>query len=269
MDYLITSDDTKIYYRVQGSGIPIIFIHGFSENHTCFRIQQKVLSKQYKTITYDLRGHGESDRRDKGLSLERFALDLKELISFLKLEDVILVGWSMGASIIFEYIKEFGSERLSKACIIDKSPKVINDDNWKLGLYHGRYKSLDGIRDLKLIKDNWIEFGEGFINTMAPYFNDTQRQIVMEKLNDNSPNIMYSMWKSMIQKDYRNILDKIDIPALILFGEKSTLYSIEVGEYLRDNIKDSQLVIFKDCTHLLVLEKPIEFNREISEFIES
>lgn len=268
MEELITSDNTKIYYKVKGQGVPIIFIHGFSENHSCFRIQERVLSKKYKIITYDLRGHGQSDRVDKGLNLERFARDLKELIDHLQLEDVTLVGWSMGASIIFEYIRNFGLQGLSKICIIDKTPKLINDNTWKLGLYHGSYTREDGIRDLNLIKRDWMDFGEGFIKTMAPYFNGDQMEIAKEKLKLNDPKVMYSMWESMIEEDYRCILEKISIPTLILFGEKSTLYSIKTGEYLRDNIKDSQLIVFKDCTHLLVLENPIKFNKVFGEFIE-
>lgn len=267
MAYMITSDDIKIYYEVKGEGIPIVFIHGFSEDHNSFRIQQRVLSKRYKTITYDLRGHGISDRIDKGLNLERFALDLRELIAYLQLEYVILVGWSMGASIIFEYINSFGLEKLSKICIIDKSPKAINDTTWDLGLYHGNYTMEDGMEDLKLIDNSWMKFAEKFIRTMAPYFNENQFKIAMEKINNNSPDIMYSMWESMIGKDYRDTLDKITIPTLILFGEKSTLYSVEVGEYLRGNIQDSKLIIFKGCTHLLVLENPIEFNRVLEEFL--
>ena len=267
MGYMITSDNIKIYYKVKGEGVPIIFIHGFSEDHYCFRIQEKALSKKYKIITYDLRGHGESDRADIGLNLERFALDLRELIEYLQLKTVNLVGWSMGSSIIFEYINKFGTEKLEKICIIDKSPKAINDNTWNLGLYHGKYTMEDSIIDLKLIKDNWIEFSEKFIKIMAPYFNETQFNIARERMKVNTSTVMYSMWKSMIQKDYRPTLKEINISTLILFGGKSTLYSIEVGEYLRDNIKDSKLIIFEDSTHLLVLENPIKFNRVLKEFI--
>lgn len=267
MEHMVTSDNIKIYYNIKGEGIPIIFIHGFSEDHTCFRIQERVLSKQYKIITYDLRGHGQSNSGNRGLNLKRFALDLKELIDCLQLDQVNLVAWSMGASIIFEYIKSFGLEKLSKICIVDKGPKMINDSNWKLGLYHGKYTREDAEKDLNLIEDNWMGFGERFIKTMAPYFNENQMEIAREKLKKNSPNVMYSMWKSMIEKDYRNVLDKISIPTLIIFAEKSTLYSIELGEYLRDNIRDSKLIVFEDCTHLLVLENPIKFNRVIEEFI--
>lgn len=267
MDFFITKDKAKIYYEVKGEGKPIVFIHGFTEDHNSFRIQQRVLSKKYKIITYDLRGHGISDRVNYGLNLERFTLDLRELIDYLELEDVVLVGWSMGVSIIFEYINIFGLEKISKICIIDKSPKVINDNNWNLGLYHGRYTKEDALKDLELIKNNWVVFADKFVNTMAPYFNEKQYKIAMEKMKSNSPHVMYSIWESMIEKDYRTILDRITVPTLILFGEKSTLYSVEVGEYLNQKIISSKLEIFEDCTHLLVLENPIRLNRVLEEFI--
>ena len=95
MESFITSDGVNIYYELKGEGVAIVFIHGFTEDHNSFRIQQRVLSKKYKVITYDLRGHGMSDRIDHGLDMERFAIDLRELIDYLKLGKVMLVGWSM------------------------------------------------------------------------------------------------------------------------------------------------------------------------------
>ncbi|MBU5428360.1 alpha/beta hydrolase [Tissierella pigra] len=266
MNFFNTSDNVKTYYEIKGEGNPIIFIHGFTETHDSFRIQQRILSKKYKTITYDIRGHGLSSRVDYGLNMERLALDLKEFIDYLDLQDIVLVGWSMGTSIIFEYINIFGEYNLSKICIIDKGPKVLNDNNWNLGLYHGKYTMEDALKDLSLIKDNWMEFTERFIKSMAPYFNKKQFSISMDKMKNNSPNIMYSIWKSMIEKDYRKTLSKIHIPALIIFGGESTFYSIDTGRYLKENIINSELVIFQDCTHLLVLENPIRFNRVLEEF---
>lgn len=267
MSFFSTKDNVNIYYEIKGEGLPIVFIHGFTEDHNSFRIQQKVLSKNNKVITYDLRGHGVSDRVEHGLNLERFALDLRDLIDYLELKDLVLVGWSMGVSIIFEYINIFGLEKITKLCLIDKSPKPINDDNWNLGLYHGNYTKEDALKDLELINNNWMVFADKFVNTMAPYFTEKQYKIAMEKMKSNSPHVMYSMWKSMIEKDYRDVLAKIDIPTLIIFGEESTLYSVEVGEYLKMKIKNSRLEIFEDCTHLLVLENPIRLNKELDSFI--
>lgn len=267
MSYINTSDNTKLYYEIKGEGKPILFIHGFSEDHNSFRIQQRALSKKYKIITYDLRGHGISDRVNYGLNIERFALDLKELIEALDLKDVILVGWSMGASIIFEYINQFALKDIDKICIVDMGPKSINTEDWKFGLIHGKYKIDDFKEDLDLIKDDWLKFAQKFIKKMSPDFDEKQFNIAVDKIKQNSPHVMHAMWKSTMEKDYRNILKKIDIPTLILFGENSTFYSTKTGEYLRENISKSKLIVFEKCTHLLVLENPIKFNKALEEFI--
>lgn len=267
MDFFTTSDKVKIYYEMSGQGRPVVFIHGFSEDHKSFKIQQRVLSKDYKIISYDLRGHGNSDRVDYGLNLKRFALDLKELIDILDLQDLVLVGWSMGGSIIFEYIRQFGMERIYKLCIVDTSPKGMNDEEWKMGLLHGDYKIEDGKRDLDLIKDDWIEFAKKFIILISPYFDERQFNIALNKMKKNSSHVMYSMWKAILDEDYRDVLEKINVDTLLLFGEESTLYSNDTAVYLEENIKDSKLIIFEGCTHLLVLQNPVKLNRVLEEFI--
>ena len=86
-------------------------------------------------------------------------------------------------------------------------------------------------------------------------------------MSKNKAELMYNIWKSIIDKDYRQVLRNISLPTLLLFGEKSTLYSLEVGKYLNDKICDSKLIVFEECTHLLVLENPIKFNRVLEDFI--
>ena len=80
MPYYVTNDNVKIYYEVKSNGKPLILIHGYSGNRHFFRKQTPVLVHKYKVIYYDLRGHGDSDKPEHGLYIERFAQDLKELI---------------------------------------------------------------------------------------------------------------------------------------------------------------------------------------------
>lgn len=268
MAYFRTSDNVNIYYETNGKGIPIIFIHGFSESSDIFRIQKRTLSKKYKIISYDIRGHGESDRVKFGLSMNRLSIDLKELIIHLGLDRVVIVGWSMGASILLEYIRNFGTNKLSKICIVDKSPKIINDENWNLGLYHGKYRSQDFKSDVNMIRDNFPEFCRRFIKSMSTNLSEKEFNIGLEKISRNSNEVLYYLWKSMGENDYRDTIKNIGIETLIVFGENSNLYSIETGEYLRDNIEKSKLEVFSKCGHLLILENPREFNRSIERFIE-
>lgn len=267
MAYFKTSDNTNIYYKISGKGLAIIFIHGFSESGDVFKIQRRALSKKYKVITYDVRGHGKSDRTNYGLTIHRLSIDLEELISYLKLKRVIVVAWSMGSSILFEYIRNFGSKKLYKICIVDKGPKMINDENWNLGLYHGKYKLEDFKIDLEMIVNDFPKFCKNFIRSMSANLNEREFKIGLEKMSKNSKEVLYSLWKSMGESDYRDLIKTIDIETLIVFGKNSILYSIETAEYLRDNIEKSKLEIFPKSGHLLILENPRKFNTVLENFI--
>lgn len=136
MAYFTTKDNCKIYYEEHGSGEPLIFIHGWSCNHKFFKYQVDEFAKKYRVILYDFRGHGQSDRSsltERGMNLNRFAADLHELIEHLELKEVNVVGWSMGTSTLLAYAREFKCQYIKKMCFIDMTPKLLNDDEWKLG----------------------------------------------------------------------------------------------------------------------------------------
>lgn len=267
MNYFNSIDNIKIYYEVKGEGTTVILIHGFSANHDVFRVQQRVLSKDYKIITYDLRGHGLSNNLDGEITIEMLAYDLKELIDHLGLRDIVLVGWSLGGSILLKYLSLFGGHKISKICLIDTSPKVINDKEWKLGLYHGEYYLEDGIVDLNLIKANFEEFSHKFIRSMAPNLKEKHFEIAVNNMLNNDSNTMFQIWSSLLKMDIREDLSKINMETLLIFGGKSSLYSKQVGTYLNNHIKDSKLIVFEDNSHLVVQENPIGINRVLKKFI--
>jgi pimeloyl-ACP methyl ester carboxylesterase len=98
-------------------------------------------------IVYDLRGHGQSDRGDiaeRNMDLTRFAEDLYELIEGLRLDKVNLVGRSMGTSTLFAYVRKYGCRYVNKLCMIDMTPKLLIDDEWKLGVF-GSFSHKDNL----------------------------------------------------------------------------------------------------------------------------
>lgn len=268
MTYLDTSDGGRIYYDLSGEGMPIVFIHGFAESAQVFRIQKRALSKKYKVITYDIRGHGRSDTGEDKIDIDRLSLDLEELLIHLKLDKYVLVAWSMGASVLLSYIEKFGTDKLEKIVIVDKSPKMLNDDSWSLGFYHGEYSIEDWKSDLKLLRDDFPSFIQKFTENISNDLSNREIKIAREKMEKNSKDVLYSLWKSMGESDYRYVLDRIDIETLLVFGGKSKLYSLETGKYLKDKIKKSRVEVFEENGHLLVLENPRRFNQLLESFIE-
>jgi pimeloyl-ACP methyl ester carboxylesterase len=264
---MVTDDGIRIYYEDRGKGKPIVFVHGWSgAGKASFGIHTAYLSKRFRVITYDLRGHGASDRPEYGLTMTRFARDLEQLMDNLDLKDVTLVGHSMGAHILFEYVNVFGCGRLSKAVIVDMTPKLVNDETWHMGLYHGNFDRIDNQRAMTTMCDDWGSFAEDFMYRVAPGMGPQEFKMAMKQSMANTPHVMYAMWHAMSAVDYRDTVVKITVPTLVIYGEKSTLYSSETANYLKSKIPDSRIVVFEGCGHMLPLENPDKFNRVIEEF---
>jgi pimeloyl-ACP methyl ester carboxylesterase len=125
-----TSDGVQLSYIRQGSGRPIVLIHGWSQCAEEFKHQIEPLSARYDVIAVDQRSHGESQKVPYGLRISRLSKDLYELVTELDLNGVALLGHSMGACVIWCYIDLFGPERLSKIILVDQSPFLMTDPYW-------------------------------------------------------------------------------------------------------------------------------------------
>ena len=270
MAYFLTDDNVKLFYDVTGEGDKtLVLIHGWSAHHDFFKKQIPELSKKYKIVSYDLRGHGASEIPENGYTIARYAQDLKNLIDFLQLKDVAVAGWSMGTHIIFDYVRQFGCSNLSKLILIDMTAKLITDENYTLGLY-GKFTHEDNLGTLVTMNDSWSAFVDAFVPAIyarSGCRNQADLDWNFQEALKNSATVMTRMWITMSSQDYRDVLPEITVPTLITFGEESFLYAAENSEYLGSKIKDSKVVGFPKCGHGLMLEEPEKFNREVIDFI--
>lgn len=267
MPYFATEDNCKLYYEEHGNGKAVVFVHGWSCNRHYFKKQLPAFFDNYKVLSYDLRGHGDSDRPEYGLHLTQFAKDLKDLIAYRGLKDVTLIGWSMGVHIIFEYIKQYGCENLSNLVLIDMTAKMVTDENWKLGLF-GDYDRKAAMEYLEEITRCWDSVAEGFVPAMfgENYPIKEEMEWTLAQAKKNTTHVMVNMWLAIVQQDYRDLLPKITVPTLITYGAKESLYYPDASEYMNKNIKDSKLAAF-DGGHIHFMQDADNFNKVVMDFI--
>ena len=99
-------NNTGIYYEVAGQGAPLLFIHGLASSCKSWKKQVPYFSQRYRVITFDIRGHGRSDKRMEPYSIQLFASDAVELLRALGVESAHIVGFSMGGMIAFQLAVE-------------------------------------------------------------------------------------------------------------------------------------------------------------------
>ena len=125
-----TRDGVALHYLEFCSGRTIVMIPGWSQSAVLFREQLLPMSKHFRCFAVDMRGHGESENNGHGFTIDRLATDLKEFIDELSLENPILLGHSMGASVLCRYVENYGTENLSKMVFVDQAPVLLKDPEW-------------------------------------------------------------------------------------------------------------------------------------------
>ena len=105
----------ELYYEDHGTGQPVVLIHGYPLDGSSWERQaREIRAAGYRVVTYDRRGFGRSSKVETGYDYDTFAADLDTVLTTLDLNDVILVGFSMGTGELARYAKLFGTDRVAK-----------------------------------------------------------------------------------------------------------------------------------------------------------
>ncbi len=264
-------DGMPIYYTDQGEGAPIFLIHGWTMNHKFFRHNVPELSRNHRVVTMDIRGHGHSGKQELNMSLRQAAKDARALIDHLGLDQVTIVGWSMGTSLIFHYLDQYSGERLKGAVYVDMTPYLVNEGGWE----HGVFGTLDYAAAYALERDileDRLAVEEAFIPACFKGGEAPDGETVEWWLRESMltpTGVMVAFWTSMVAHDWREQLARTTVPVLLCYGSGSALYPTGIGEHLDEQIPKSELVVFEESGHSPFWEEPEKFNREVVRFAAS
>jgi 3-oxoadipate enol-lactonase len=253
----------SIDYNIFGkpSGLPVVFIHGFPFSQEMWRPQVAELSRDYRVITYDVRGHGKSKVGDGQYTIEFFVDDLIGLLDHLRIEKVVVVGLSMGGYIALRSI-ERNPERFRGLVLCDtRSEADTNEGKIK------RAASIQSVRTGGVKK-----YAEGFVRAVfAPQTferNPEAVKFIRNIIENTSPiSIAGTLLALASRTDTTESLSKINVPTLILVGEHDALTPVSAARSMNEKIRQSELYVISDAAHLSNLENPEEFNKHLSGFL--
>jgi len=274
MTHFLADDGEKIHLQFSGEGSPLILLHGWTSNHREWFPFLAQLQQHHRVFRWDARGHGGHPLQGNNPpSAQRMARDLANLIEHFDLDNVSIVGHSMGALTLWQYIRDFGTARIAKLCLIDQSPKLLTDNEWQ----HGIYGDFDHRKAGEFM--TWLEedFAEAVLKLTAFGLNQRARQKYEEGaegweksrqvLRTQSAAPLIACWKSLTAADYRDVLAKIDRPTLLVYGGQSNFYGIETARYVASQISDSILQIYEGTDHSPHQWQRERFTRELIDFI--
>jgi pimeloyl-ACP methyl ester carboxylesterase len=264
LHYFTASDGTRIAYRDEGEGVPLVLLHGLMA-HGGFFASQADLARDFRIIAIDLRGHGASARPGDRPTVEQIAADVSGLAEALDLRDAIGVGWSMGATILWHVLSGPAASRFAGAVVVDMTARVRNDEEWDLGLSPEACEARS-----QAIRDDFQSFAVNagraiFAQPVAPGQEEAADWAGLEFARNDSGAIG-SVWASLIRQDVRALLERIEHPTLIVHGARSKLYGDDTADHLVEALPDARAVRFEGSGHAPHLEQPELFNATLKDF---
>lgn len=254
-----------LYYEDRGEGEPILFLHGVLHGLRFFESQLDGLSEDYRAIAFDFRGHGRSEKTELGHTVPQYARDLHAFLEQRDLDDVVLVGWSMGAFVSWDYVNQFGTGRIRGMVDIDIEATRFQWDDYDYGLARlGDIQSL-----LELAQSDQHGLVERFTEQVFADPTTEARTLQYDEITRTPPPIQSAILFDTHTRDYRTVLPEIDVPMLVCAGTAETRGSIDAVRNVAELVPDARVELFEASGHGPQFEEPERFNRVLSQFVAS
>ena len=254
MPKIKTKDGTKIFYKDQGTGQPIVFSHGWPLSADDWDIQMFYFaSRGFRCIAHDRRGHGRSTQTWEGNDMDTYADDLAELTAKLDLKDAIHIGHSTGGGEVVRYLGRHGTDRVAKAVIIGAVPPLmLKTDANPGGL---PIEVFDGLRDAHLAdraqffrdlpSGPFYGFNRPGAKVSQGLIDNWWRQGMMAGFKAS-----YDCIKAFSETDFTEDLKKIDVPLLVMHGDDDQIVPFADSAPLSAKLApQATLKVYKDFPH--------------------
>jgi len=278
MGFITVGDENStpidLYYEDQGSGQPVVLIHGYPLNgHSWEKQTRELLASGYRVITYDRRGFGQSSKVASGYDYDTFSADLSTLLEVLELRDVVLVGFSMGTGELARYVSRYGHERVAKLVFLASlEPFLLQREDNPEGLPQAAFDAIAAAA--KGDRYAWFtEFYKNFYNLDETLGSRISEEAVSGNWNvaiASAPVAAYAVVPSWLE-DFRDDIEAVRAsgkPALILHGTKDDILPIDAtARRFRTALPDAEYVEIEDAPHGLLWTHADEVNGVLMGFL--
>jgi 3-oxoadipate enol-lactonase len=254
-------NEINLAYTDEGQGTPLVFLHAFPLSKVMWQPQVQVFVGSYRSITLDLRGHGESDAVLWNFTLDDYANDVIGLLDHLNIAQAVFIGLSMGGYILFSLYRNF-PERV-KAMVLADTRAQADSQEGKAGrramTQHAHKEGATAIADVMLPK------------LLAPSTAQQRPDIVDQVrtmiLQTPTAGIIVDLMAMAARPDSTDLLSTITCPTLVVVGEEDVATPVTESRYIAKRITGSTLVTIPQAGHLSNFEQPATFNQSLQSFL--
>ncbi|HEX5471184.1 MAG TPA: alpha/beta fold hydrolase [Lacipirellulaceae bacterium] len=258
----------ELSYIDRGAGSLILLVHGFPLDHTMWDAQIVSLSQHSRVIAPDLRGFGMSPLgaadSERGISMERYADDLAELLDVLNPRvggRVVLVGFSMGGYIAWQFVRKY-PHRLRALVLCDTRAAADTEE-----ARAGRLKMAEKIDEWGAARVAEM-MGPKLISPKTFESQPTVVSAIRRVVQRTTPAAIAAAQRGMAARpDMTAFVRQINLPTLILAGAEDAISPPAEMKSIAAAIPGSQFVIIPDAGHMTAMENPAAVNQALADFI--
>jgi pimeloyl-ACP methyl ester carboxylesterase len=250
----------RVAYGRAGQGSPLVLLHGGWEDHRIWRPQLEGLAKDFTVVAWDAPGCGRSADPPGGWRMADYADCLAAWLGAVGVERPHVLGLSWGGTLALELYRRHPA--VPSSLVLASSYA-----GWAGSLPREVVaKRLErAIGELGRPPEEWAAaYIPGFLTDAAPPGLAGEIEAIMHDLHPEGSRTMLS---AMAEADLREVLPRIEVPTLLLYGELDTRSPLDVAEDLHRSIPGSRLVVLPGVGHLASAEQPDEFNAAVRGFL--
>jgi non-heme chloroperoxidase len=263
---------TKVHVEdTGGSGRPVVLIHGWPLSGESWEGQVPALTQAgYRVVRYDRRGFGRSDKPKGGYDYDTLSDDLEGVLSELDLQDVTLVGFSMGGGEVARYVTRHGEDRLHSvvfaAAVTPYMAKTDDNPDGPLSQDQAEQMTKAATADLGAFFEQFIT--QFFSSNGVLKVTEDQRAAALALCHQAEPGAVLACMESFGTTDFRGDLPKITVPTLVLHGDSDATVPFEgSGQRTHAVIPQSELVVLQGAPHGGNVSHQQEFNEALIGFL--
>lgn len=237
----ITIDGLNIEYIEEGSGIPVLFLHGWGSSYKFYEGIIKSLSSRCRCVAVNFPGCGKSDTMKEPWNLDDYCSFLLKFMNAVNLDKPILIGHSHGGRCVLKLAAEKLVET-PKIVLLD-SAGIIPKKSFKQNFRAKSFKLIKRILTLPIIK----KYSGGLLEKARKHYGSADYNA--------APEVLRKTLVSLVNTDLRDIVSEIDVPTLLIWGEKDTDTPLSDAKLLESLIPDAGLCVFENAGHFAFFEQ--------------
>ncbi len=251
MEKNIKINGLDFHYTVQGSGSPIVLMHGWGCNLTTLASIETVAAENHTVYNIDFPGFGESEEPKEVWGVEKYTQLIEAFVKLENIENPILLGHSFGGRVGILYSSR---NKVKKLILVDAAGVKPRRS---LKYYFKVYTYKIGKRLLPLIYGN---------KGAQKRIEDMRAKRGSSDYNNASP-MMRAILSKVVNEDLKYCMPKITAPTLLIWGENDTATPLRDAQIMEKLIPDAGLVSFPGCGHYSFLDNPFQFAAVLRSFI--